>query len=70
MVQIAKASKQHMTRVFVTGMGAITPIGNDVQTFWHNLVNGVCGAGRVSGFDTEDMPVSYTHLTLPTSDLV
>ena len=45
-----------MTRVFVTGMGAITPIGNDVQTFWGNLLNGVCGAGRVSGFDTEDMP--------------
>jgi 3-oxoacyl-[acyl-carrier-protein] synthase II len=45
-----------MTRVYVTGMGALTPIGNDVPTFWHNLLNGVCGAGHVSGFDVEDMP--------------
>jgi 3-oxoacyl-[acyl-carrier-protein] synthase II len=45
-----------MTRVFVTGMGAITPIGNDVPTFWSNLLDGVCGASKISGFDTDDMP--------------
>lgn len=45
-----------MTRVFITGMGAITPIGNDVQTFWQNLLAGKPGAGRITGFDTEDMP--------------
>ncbi|MCB0149180.1 MAG: beta-ketoacyl-[acyl-carrier-protein] synthase II, partial [Caldilineaceae bacterium] len=45
-----------MTRVFITGMGAMTPIGNDVQTFWQNLLAGKSGAGRITGFDTEDMP--------------
>jgi 3-oxoacyl-[acyl-carrier-protein] synthase II len=45
-----------MTRVLITGMGAITPIGNDVQTFWHNLLAGKSGAGRLTLFDPEDMP--------------
>ncbi len=45
-----------MTRVFITGMGAITPIGNDVQSFWRNLVAGQSGAGKITLFDTKDMP--------------
>jgi 3-oxoacyl-[acyl-carrier-protein] synthase II len=45
-----------MTRVFITGMGAITPIGNDVPTFWRNLLAGKSGSGRINAFDTEDMP--------------
>lgn len=45
-----------MTRVFITGMGAISPIGNDVDTFWQNLVAGTPGAGKISLFDTKDMP--------------
>jgi 3-oxoacyl-[acyl-carrier-protein] synthase II len=45
-----------MTRVFVTGMGALTPIGNDVATFWQNLLAGQSGAGRIAAFDTGDMP--------------
>jgi len=45
-----------MTRIFVTGMGALTPIGNDVETYWRNLVAGKSGAGHIQSFDTEDMP--------------
>lgn len=45
-----------MTRVFVTGMGAFTPIGNDVPTFWDGLLAGKSGAGPVTLFDTQDMP--------------
>lgn len=45
-----------MERVFITGMGAITPIGNDVNTFWQNLVAGKSGADYITLFDTEDMP--------------
>ena len=45
-----------MTRVFITGMGALTPIGNDVQTFWRNLLAGKSGASKISLFDTRDMP--------------
>ncbi len=45
-----------MTRVFITGMGTLTPIGNDVQTFWQNLLAGKSGATRLTLFDTKDMP--------------
>lgn len=45
-----------MTRVVITGMGAITPIGNDVQTFWKNLLAGKSGAGPLTLFDPGDMP--------------
>lgn len=45
-----------MTRVFITGMGAMTPIGHDVQSFWQNLLAGVSGAGPLTLFDPGDMP--------------
>ncbi|MBA3740926.1 MAG: beta-ketoacyl-ACP synthase II [Chloroflexi bacterium] len=38
-------------RVVVTGMGALTPIGNDVAAFWDGLVNGRSGIGRITQFD-------------------
>jgi 3-oxoacyl-[acyl-carrier-protein] synthase II len=47
-----------MTRVFVTGLGAITPIGNDVETFWQNLLAGKSGAATIASFDPTDMPYS------------
>ena len=40
-----------LKRVVVTGLGAITPIGNSVSEFWENLVNGVSGAGPITHFD-------------------
>ena len=48
-------SKEH--RVVVTGMGVISSIGNDVQTFWKNLVDGVCGIDYIDEFDTSILPV-------------
>ena len=44
-------------RVVVTGMGIISPIGNDIETYWNNLVNGVCGIDFITNFPTEDLPV-------------
>lgn len=44
-------------RVVITGMGAITPVGNSVSIFWKNLVNGVSGLNFVTGFDDVDLPV-------------
>ena len=38
-------------RVVVTGMGALTPIGNDVAAFWDGLVNGRSGISRITSFD-------------------
>ncbi len=40
-----------MRRVVVTGLGAVTPLGNNVQEFWTNLVNGVSGADMITRFD-------------------
>ena len=39
-------------RVVITGLGAITPLGNDVETFWSNLKNGVSGICTIDAFDT------------------
>jgi 3-oxoacyl-[acyl-carrier-protein] synthase II len=39
-------------RVVITGLGAITPLGNDVETFWRNLKNGVSGIHKIEAFDT------------------
>lgn len=44
-------------RVVVTGLGVISPIGNDVNTFWKNLLDGVCGIDTIKSFSTEDLPV-------------
>ncbi len=44
-------------RVVITGMGAITPVGNSVSIFWKNLVNGISGLNFVTGFDDVDLPV-------------
>src|SRR5881227_2189301 len=39
-------------RVVITGMGVITPLGNNLETFWSNLINGVSGICTIDAFDT------------------
>lgn len=46
-----------MTRVVITGLGAFTPVGNDVATFWENMKAGVSGAARISAFDASEFPI-------------
>ena len=45
---------QNNRRVVVTGMGAVSPVGNDVQTSWENLISGVHGIGPITRFDTTE----------------
>ena len=45
------------TRVVVTGLGVITPLGNDADTFWRRLVAGESGVGQITRFDTTDYKV-------------
>ena len=44
-------------RVVVTGLGAVTPIGNNVETFWENVKAGTVGIGEITRFDTADFKV-------------
>lgn len=44
-------------RVVVTGTGVISPVGNDTQTFWKNILDGVCGIDFITSIPTDDLPV-------------
>ncbi|MCB0302115.1 MAG: beta-ketoacyl-[acyl-carrier-protein] synthase II, partial [Calditrichaeota bacterium] len=48
-----------LKRVVVTGMGALTPIGNDLQTFWKNLTAGVSGAAPITHFDASQFRTQF-----------
>ena len=48
-----------MRRVVVTGMGALTPIGNNLQEYWNGLVDGVSGAGLITHFDTSKFKTKF-----------
>ncbi len=45
-----------VTKVVVTGMGVVSPLGNNVETFWRNLSEGRSGIRKVDLFDTEGLP--------------
>ena len=46
-----------MRRVVITGSGAVTPVGNDIETLWDSLVNGKNGIDYIKSFDTEKLKV-------------
>jgi 3-oxoacyl-[acyl-carrier-protein] synthase II len=46
-----------MKRVVITGLGVISPIGNDINSFWNNAKNGVCGIGEITAYSTEGMAI-------------
>ncbi len=48
-----------MRRVVVTGIGALTPLGNNLHEFWDGLVNGVSGANMITRFDTEKFKTKF-----------
>ncbi|MCD8032410.1 MAG: beta-ketoacyl-ACP synthase II [Bacteroides sp.] len=48
-----------LKRVVVTGLGAITPVGNTIPEFWENLVNGVSGAGPITHFDASKFKTHF-----------
>ncbi len=53
------ASMNGRRRVVVTGLGAVTPLGNDVESSWENLNAGRSGAGEITQFDHSDYPVHF-----------
>ena len=49
-------------RVVVTGTGVISPVGNNVESFWKNLIDGYCGIEVITDFPTDDLPVKIAGL--------
>jgi len=48
-----------MRRVVITGLGALTPIGNSLHAYWDGLTNGISGAGLITRFDTEKFKTKF-----------
>lgn len=48
-----------LKRVVVTGMGALTPLGNNIGEFWNSLINGVSGADFIKGFDASKFKTRF-----------
>jgi 3-oxoacyl-[acyl-carrier-protein] synthase II len=48
-----------LKRVVVTGLGALTPVGNSVEEFWYGLVNGVSGAAPITRFDASKFKTQF-----------
>ncbi|WP_422356140.1 beta-ketoacyl-ACP synthase II [Roseivirga pacifica] len=48
-----------MKRVVITGIGALTPIGNNLNDYWNNLKSGVSGAGQITRFDTSKFKTHF-----------
>ena len=48
-----------LTRVFVTGLGALTPIGNNLNDFWTGLIEGRSGSAPITYFDTEKFKTKF-----------
>ncbi len=47
------------TRVVVTGMGVVSPVGNDIASFWDNVVAGRSGIHTITAFETEDLATQF-----------
>ena len=48
-----------LKRVVVTGIGALTPLGNSLQDFWNGLINGVSGADMITQFDASKFRTKF-----------
>lgn len=48
-----------LKRVVVTGLGALTPLGNSVESYWNGLINGVSGAGMITKFDASKFKTRF-----------
>src|SRR5215208_6188225 len=53
------AAENGRRRVVITGLGLVSPLGNDVESSWRGLLAGECGAGEITQFDHTDYPVHF-----------
>ena len=48
-------------RVVITGLGALTPIGNNIEEYWEALINGVSGAAPITHFDASNFKTQFAR---------
>jgi 3-oxoacyl-[acyl-carrier-protein] synthase II len=58
-LKIKKKEAMELRRVVVTGLGALTPIGNNIQEYWNGLINGVSGAAPITYFDASKFKTQF-----------
>ena len=58
-MNVDNGSMNGRRRVVVTGIGAVSPLGNDVETTWSNLIAGKSGADTIQQFDASEYPVHF-----------
>ncbi len=51
--------KYDFPRVVITGLGAVTPIGNNIDEFWNSMMEGKSGAGMITGFDASEYKTKF-----------
>jgi 3-oxoacyl-[acyl-carrier-protein] synthase II len=56
---VTNGSLNGRRRIVITGLGAVTPLGNDVESTWENLTAGRSGAGEITQFDSSDYAVHF-----------
>ena len=52
-------SRYNYPKIVVTGLGALTPIGNNVSEYWNALINGKSGAAPITSFDTTEFETKF-----------
>src|SRR5207244_12657253 len=57
--KISSAGLMQLKRVVITGMGAITPLGNSITEYWNNLRNGVSGCDFITNFDASKFKTRF-----------
>ena len=54
-------ARYNFPKIVVTGVGAVTPIGNTASEFWNSMMEGRSGAGAITKFDPTDFDTKFAH---------
>ena len=52
-----------MNKVYITGLGCVTPLGNNIETFWEGLIAGRCGIAPIAAPHSDTLPIHVAGCT-------